>query len=64
MTELSRTANTWPAGAVADKLAVNPNGLYPSARVLSFCWHSLIVAIETPTKGREGVQQNASLANG
>ena len=42
-------------------------GLYgelpPSAR-LSFCWRSLIVSIETPAKGRGGVQQNDSLADG
>ena len=38
--------------------------LAKSARVsvilLSFCWHPLSITIETPTKGRWGVQQNAS----
>ena len=36
--------------------------LYPSAR-LSFCWRSLSIQIDTPTRGR-GVQQNDSLADG
>ena len=36
---------------------------WPSARLL-FCWHFLIVYIETPAKRREGLQQNASLGDG
>ena len=36
----------------------------PLARLL-FCWHSLVVSVETPTEGRGGLQQKYdSLADG
>ena len=39
-------------------------GITSRRRDCHFCWHFLVVFIETPTKGRGGVQQNDSLADG
>ena len=59
-THAAQSAQTWQSTVAVPVQRSSPRLHEPSRwRDLSFCWHSLIVSIETPAKGRGGCSRMA-----